>query len=460
VLPFANRSRDQEDEYFAEGLADELLNVLAKIRGLRVAARTSSSQFKGASEDVGAIGRKLNVATLLEGSVRKAGDRVRISVQLVKVSDGYHLWSETFDRTLEDIFAVQDDIAQSVVKELRAKLLGEEPDSKASGEVKAEVAAAAAGRGTNAEAHRLFLQGRYFVHRTGEEDMARGIGLLRQALAIEPENALAWATLSWAETLAAIIGNAPLDEGIERSREAAARSLALQPDLPEALIASGWIQLWYDFDWKGAEATFARAIELAPSNAEVLAARGMIAHLLGRHEEALASCRRSLEQDPLNILSYGQLGRIYLGMESLPEAEAAFRKTLEMSPEATSIRALLAFALLDQERLDEAMSVALSEPAEWARMWVLAVIHHRGGRPEESQRALDKLIESNAYNAAYQIAVAYAARGEVDQAFEWLERSYAQRDSGLVFMKAHAIMRPLHGDPRWKVFLAKMGFPD
>ncbi len=186
MLPFVNRSRDEEDEYFADGLADELLNVLAKIRGLRVAARTSSFQFKGKSEDLAVIGRKLNVATLLEGSVRKAGSRVRIAVQLVKVADGFQLWSETYDRTLEDIFAVQDDIAQSVVKELRTALLGEAPGSKASGEVRAEVAAAAKGRGTDAEAHRLFLQGRYLVNRLASQDVAAGIDYLQRAIAAGP----------------------------------------------------------------------------------------------------------------------------------------------------------------------------------------------------------------------------------------------------------------------------------
>jgi serine/threonine protein kinase/tetratricopeptide (TPR) repeat protein len=460
VLPFANRSRDAEDEYFAEGLADELLNVLAKIRGLRVAARTSSSQFKGTNEDVASIGRKLNVATLLEGSVRKSGPRVRISVQLVKVADGYHLWSETFDRTLEDIFAVQDDIAQSVVRELRATLLGERPDSRASGEVRAEVAAAALGRGTDAEAHRLFLQGRYFAHRFGEQDIARGIALLRQALAIDPGHALAWAALSWSETIAAITGNAPLGEGIARAREAAARSLALQADLPEALLASGWIRLWYDFDLTGAEAAIRRAMELAPGNVEVLRARGMMAHILGRFDEAMTLCHSALEQDPLSVATYGTLARVFYALERLPEAEDAFRRALEISSDATSIRCLLAFVLLEQGRRDEALAEASKEPAEWARLFGLAIVHHLCGSPAESDAALQRLIETNAYNAAYQIAVAHAVRGEVDASFEWLERAYAQHDSGLAFMRGHRQLRTLHGDTRWQPFLRKMGFPD
>jgi TolB-like protein len=196
VLPFANRSADPEDEYFADGLGDELLATLARIRGLRVAARTSSSQFKGTKDDLATIGRKLNVSSLLEGSVRKAGNRVRITVQLVNVADGYRVWSESYDRTLEDVFAVQDEIAQSVVKELRRTLLGEADDSDASREVRAEVAHAARGRSTNPEAQRLLLLGRHLNERRTEESLARAIEYLEQALALDPGFASAWAELA------------------------------------------------------------------------------------------------------------------------------------------------------------------------------------------------------------------------------------------------------------------------
>jgi len=245
------------------------------------------------------IGRKLNVAALLEGSVRKAGSRVRISVQLVKVADGYHLWSETFDRTLDDIFAVQDDIAQSVVKELRTTLMGEEAGSKASGEVTAEVAAAAIGRGNDPEAHRLYLQGRYFANRLGDADMQHGVELLRQAVAIEPGHALAWAALSSAQTLLTVTGNVPTLDGIAVAREYATRALAIQPDLAEAHYAMGAILLWHDFDWSGTEAAFRRALELSPMNAEMLRGNGVIALILGRYDEAVSYCRQAVEQDRL-----------------------------------------------------------------------------------------------------------------------------------------------------------------
>ncbi len=460
VLPFVNRSRDEEDEYFADGLADELLNVLVKIRGLRVAARTSSFQFKGKGEDLAVIGQKLNVATLLEGSVRKSGNRVRIAVQLVKVADGFHLWSETYDRTLDDIFAVQDDIAQSVVKELRTTLLGEEPSSKASGEVKAEVAAAAKGRGTDAEAHRLFLQGRYLVNRFTRADTTLGFDHLQRALAADPGHALAWACLSWAHAMAAAVGFAPVVESNDRAREAAERSLALEPDLAEGHLALGTVQLWYDWNWKGAEASYRRALELAPGNAEVLRAAGILANNLGKLDEALGLCRRAIEQDPLGVAGYAYLARVCRSAGLLADAEAALRRAMELSPESNSSHMLLALVLDAQGRRDEALAEALIEKAEWARWYGLAIIHQTGGRPAESAHALRELVEHHAGHAAFQVAVVHAVRGEVDAAFEWLERAHAQRDSGVAIMKPEPNLRSLHADPRWGVFMKKMGLAD
>ena len=275
VLPFVNRSASADDEYFSDGLADELLSVLSKIKGLRVTARTSSFQFKGSKDDVPTIGRKLDVATLLEGSVRKAGNRIRVSVQLVNVADSSHLWSETYDRTLEDIFAVQDDIAHSVVKELRTTLLGEAADSDASGAAKAEVARAAKGRGTDPEAHRLYLLARHLIDRITREEVAKAIEYLKQALERDPEFALAWAELGRAHAREADAGWAPVAEGYGRAREAVERALALEPDLAEGHAMMGWIRMMHDWDWQGAEASLARALELAPGNAMVLRRAGV-----------------------------------------------------------------------------------------------------------------------------------------------------------------------------------------
>jgi serine/threonine protein kinase/cytochrome c-type biogenesis protein CcmH/NrfG len=460
VLPFANRSASADDEYFSDGLADELLNVLSKIKGLRVTARSSAFTFKGKQVTAAEIGRALNVATLLEGSVRKAGNRIRVSVQLVQVSDSSHLWSETYDRTLEDIFAVQDDIAQSVVKELRTTLLGEAPDSDASGAAKADVARAAKGRGTDPEAHRLYLLARHLMDRWTREDTAKAIGYLKEALGRDPEFGLGWAELGNAYSREANMAWAPVEEGYSRSREAVDRALSLDPDLPEGHAQLGRIQMQYDFDFRGAEASFTRALELAPGDAAVLRRAGALAMALGGLEEAIGLYRRALEQDPLSAGSYYNLGSTLEAMDRFVEGEAAYRKALELAPQSVGTRGYLSLTLLAQGRGEEALKEALREPEESFRLWALAIIHHGLGHAAESDAALEELIEKCSENSAFQIAEVYGARGMVDRAFEWLERAYEQRDGGLAEVKVSPRLRSLHGDPRWSAFLRKMGLED
>lgn len=457
VLPFVNRSRDEEDEYFADGLADELLGTLAKIRGLRVAARSSAFTFKGKEATVAEVGAALKVATVLEGTVRKAGGRVRIAVQLVKVADGFQLWSETYDRTLDDIFAVQDDIAQSVVKELRRALLGELGDSRASGEARAEVAAAAKGRGESGEAHRLFLQGRFLVDRLHKDDVAKGVEYLKQALAIDPAHALAWACLARAYWQQAGYAWMPLAEGAAQARAAANRALALEPDLVEAHLALGGLQMSYDWDWSAADASYRRALSLAPGQADVLRAAASMARDLGRLEEGLTLSRRAVEQDPLSAGGYSGLAASYRALGRWVEAEAALRRVLELSPQRVGTHMVLSNVLYYQGRLEEALAEARRESDEWARLTAEAVVLHALGRQAEAEQALASLIAKYAGDAAYQLACIYALWGEADAAFHWLERSYDQRDAGLALLQCEPSFQSLHADPRWPAFLAKMG---
>jgi serine/threonine protein kinase/Tfp pilus assembly protein PilF len=456
VLPFVNRSASADDEYFSDGLADELLNMLAKIRGLRVAARTSAFYFKGKDTTIAEVGSALHVATVLEGSVRKAGDRVRISVQLVKVSDGYHLWSETYDRTLEDIFAVQDDIARSVVKELRTTLLGETVDSAASGEVKSEVSKAAIGRTANPEAHRLYLQARHLFDRLTRADADASIAYLKQALALDPDFALAWAELATVYSRQADRDWAPVAEGYRLAREAAERSLSLEPDLPEGHAALSWVRMTHDWDWRGAQASIRAALNLAPGNAVVLRRAGAVAYFLGRLEEAIDLYRRTLDQDPLSTATYNNLGLALHAADRHEEAEAAYRKALELAPRRNTTHASLSLSVLGQDRGQDALAEAAIEPDESLRLWALAIIHSVLGSQAESDAALRELIEKHATSSAYQIAAACAVRGESDAAFEWLERAWGQRDPGLSESKASPRFRSLYGDPRWSAFLKKM----
>jgi len=456
VLPFVNRSRGEEDEYFSDGLADELLNVLTKVRGLRVAARASSFQFKGKNEDLAVIGEKLNVAALLDGSVRKSGNRVRISVQLVKASDRVQLWSETYDRSLDDIFAVQDDIAQSVVKELRTTLL-RETDSDASGTAKAEVAAVAAGHGQSPEAHRLYLQGKYFIDRLNGEDTEKGIQYLSEALALDPSHAAAWAELSRAHANRGAYGWAPVVEGYRKAREAALRALQLAPGLAEGYVRLSAIQRTHDWDWRGAEESIRKALELAPGSAEVLRSAGMLAHMLGRFEEAESLIRRSIEQDPLNANGYTAIGQNYRSVDRLPDAEKAYRKAIELSPQRIGANMVLAIIVADQGRDSDALAVASLEPADWARLTSLAYVHHLGDRKRESDLALRQLEARHAADSAYQIAAIHSQRGDLDAAFTWLDRSIAERDAGTAQVVVEPAFRPLHGDPRWAEVLKKVG---
>jgi len=460
VLPFVNLSRDGENEYFADGLAEELLNVLAKIRGLRVAARSSAFTFKGKGASVAEVGSALNVATVLEGSVRNAGNRMRISVQLVNVADGFDMWSASYDRTLDDIFAVQDEIARCVVEELRRTLLGEPIDATAMRQVTAQIAAAVKGRTGDAEAHRLDLQARHFISRHTREDTAKGVGYLERALHRDPAFALAWVELSGAYTNEVAQGWRAPAEGLQLARRAVERALALEPELAEAHAQLGWIRMTYDWDWRGAEASYGRALELAPGSGFVLRRAGWLAANCGRVDEAIALNSRAIEGDPLSASTYHSLGMALEAAGRLVEGEHAYRKVLELSPHRPAAHAMLGLNLLAQGRHDEALDEALREPERWARLWALAIVHHERRSTVDADAALDELVATHSDGAACNIAQVHGARGEVDRALEWLERAYAQRDPGLSEIKSQPLLRALHTDARWTAFLTKMGLAD
>jgi serine/threonine protein kinase/tetratricopeptide (TPR) repeat protein len=457
VLAFANRSASVDDEYFSDGLADELLNVLSKIKGLRVTARASSFHFKGKNTPVAEIGKTLNVATLLDGSVRKAGNRIRVSVQLVNVADSSHLWSETYDRTLDDIFAVQDDIAQSVVKELRTTLLGEEADSDASGAARAEISAAAAGRGTDPEAHRLFLQGRYLYSQITKGGLTTGIEMLKRAVALDPSHALAWATLGMAYPWAAGTGLMPPDEGMNLGREAAQRALAIEPNLAEGHTALGLVQHWYEYDWSGAGASFTRALELAPGSADALQAAGMLEYCLARYDRALELLKRSMDADPLSMIGPSYVASVLHSVGRLKEAEIETRAMLARSTSSTRGRGRLALVILDQGRTEEALAEANAESLDMTKVWSLSIVYWTLGRRSESDEALAILERDHADGAAFQVAEVRAVRGEYDAAFEWLQRALEGRDAGVALVKVSPRLHALHGDSRWPAFLKRIG---
>jgi TolB-like protein/Tfp pilus assembly protein PilF len=456
VLAFANRSASADDEYFSDGLADELLTLLAKLRGLRVAARTSAFSFKGKSATVGEIGRALGVATVLEGSVRKSGNRVRVSVQLVKVADGYQLWSETYDRTLDDIFGVQEDIAQSVVKELREALMSGGEAAAMEGKVREALAAAAEARSESIEAHRLLLQARFLFYRHGGDDLVQAIAYLRQALAIDPQFGQAWALLSRALAHAAAFGAAPVVPANEEALACAKRALEIAPQLAEAYVALCEHHGMYSWKFPLAREAIGRALELAPADADVVSTAAMILTITGRFDESLEQNLRAVALDPLNSRCYANLGRNYATTKRYPEAEAAYRKALELSPDGVPYRFLLSVTIAAQGRVDEGLAEIAREKADWARLFGGSWIHYRKGDFAVADRLRDELTRVHADDSAYQVAMLHAQRGDADGAFAWLERAYAQRDAGLTGM-LHWVFEPIHGDPRWKPFLTKMG---
>jgi TolB-like protein/Flp pilus assembly protein TadD len=457
VLPFVNMSADESNEYFADGLSEELLNVLAKIRGFRVASRTSAWSFKGQHVDIPTVARKLNVANILEGSVRQSGKRVRITAQLIAVATDSHLWSETYDRELEDIFAVQDDIAKSVVQELRRALLGEHAAAVAPEQVKAEVAAAAQGRGSNPEAYKLYLQGRFFVDRWTREDEARGIAYFQQAVAVDASFALAWAGLSRAYANEAGYGWAPFAEGYGRARAAAERALALEPSLAEGHAALAGVRMAHDWDWPGADASFRRALELSPGNADVMRSMAILVGCMGRLDEAIALDREAVALDPLSVPAHRALGRWYLYAGMLDEAEDAVDKALALNPKGGFANYWLGLTMLAQGRADDALRAIGNESNELFRLLGLAIVQHARNRTAASDAALEQLVGKHAAGNALQIAQAHAFRGEPDAAFRWLERGFAERDPGLIDMKPNPLFRNLHADARWAPFLQKMG---
>ena len=458
VMPFRNLSRTEDGDYFSDGLAEELLNLLSKIKGLRVAARTSAFSFKDKQTTVAEIGRKLNVASVLEGSLRMAGNRVRIAVQLTNVIDGYQLWSEVYDRPMDFIFEVQDDIAQSVVRELRQMLLGDEAGADASINVTGEVRVAARGRATNPEAQRLMLLGRYFLDRTTREDTTKAIGYFREALSLDPGFALCWAELAKAYSVEAGRVWVPVSEGFDRARDAARRSLALEPDLAEGHAQLGRVQLTHDWDLSGAESSYARALELAPGSSSVLDGAAVLAYKLGRLQDSLDLYRSVLVQDPLSAAFWHNLGLAAHAAGLLAEAERAFRKAIELVPQRSVSHALLSLVLLDQGRTDEALEQAAAEPYEIWRLWALAIVQHAVGQKAESDDSLRVLTKEHAIGNAYQIAEVHSIRGNINRAFDWLERAYHERDSGLTHVKVNPHFQALRDDKRWGEMLKRIGF--
>jgi TolB-like protein len=451
VLPFVNMTSDKEQDYFSDGLSEELLNQLAQIPQLRVIARTSSFSFKGKEVDVATIAKALNVANVLEGSVRKSATTLRITAQLIRASDSSHLWSQTYDRDLTDVFKVQDEIAGDVVAALKVKLLPTQELPKAQ-------------RTSNAEAYQQYLQGRYYLNRFSVADFDKARVFLERACQLDPKFPLAWAALSqvwagqtgWSDKLT----RAQFAAGLAQARETAERALQLDPDLPEGLTARFQIQFLYDYDWKAAAGTIKRAQALAPSDPAILISAAQVAVIFHDYAGAVDLARKAVALDPVNAQVRAYLGNALLQARRPAESRAEYEHVAELNPSTPWAFGGQGLAYLFEGKNPEALAAVERETSEFARFVVTAVALWNLDRKAESDAALATLIKDDADVGAFQIAEVYSGRGDKDQAFAWLDRARRQQDGGLAYFPNDPLLDPLRSDPRWAAFQRKMGLAD
>jgi TolB-like protein/tetratricopeptide (TPR) repeat protein len=453
VLPFVNMSADKNDEYLSDGVSEELITALSKIAGLQVKARTSSFAFKGKNEDIQKIGELLHVSHLLEGSVAKAGNKLRITAQLIQASDGNHEWSNTYDREMQDIFAVRSEVAQKVAETLKVRLLGEEKkqiDKKPT---------------ENLEAYNLYRQGRYYSDKLSEEGMRKALPFFQQAIEKDPGFALAYTGIADNYVIAAdaII---PPREAFSKAKEAALKAIELDDTLAEAHASLGFVHYHYDWDWAAAEKEFRRAISLNPRSAQ---SHTLYTHFLsgmGRFDEAQVQGRRALELDPLSVSNYWFLGwgAIYAGRAD--EAIQQYSKAIELDPNNGWARLFLGRAYLfkgnPQRAIQEMELAGRLQPDDPLVQGFLGYAYAATGRRPDALKILQRLDELAKHRFVSTIARAYIyiGLGDKDKAFEWLEKAYQERSDSLAWFKFDPESKSLQSDPRFAALIRKVGFTE
>ena len=443
VLPFVNISNDKEQEYFSDGLSEELLNLLAQIPELKVIGRTSSFAFKGKNEDLRSIAQKLGVAHLLEGSVRKDGNKIRVTAQLIKASDGSQLWRDSYDRDLRGIFQLQDEIAKIVVQQLKLKLL-ETTSVKVSGT-------------DNVDAYNLILQGNYAFDKLDKENVAKAVDFYTQAIAIDSTNARAWGKLANAISRQAWQNYIDRIAGREKARMAAMKAIELNKNLAIGYLELGDLKLYHDFDWKGAEETYQKALNLEPENPDVLySLGGGLYFAIGRWKESIELMKKCIELDPLRPISHLNLGNILTHEGQPEEAIAFFQKTLDLNPQFQRAHMYLGRNYLLLGKTELALKEMQQENLEVFRTFGMALAYYAADRNKEADDALKDFIEKFQNEWNYLLAELYAYRGEKDKAFMWLESAYKKNDGWLVFLKGDPLLKNLRNDDRYKTFMKKM----
>jgi TolB-like protein/Tfp pilus assembly protein PilF len=441
VLAFDDMSPDKDQEYLSDGIAEELLNLLAKIPELRVISRSSAFSFKGKDLEIPEIAERLNVAHILEGSVRKAGNRIRITAQLIDARSDTHLWSETYDRTLDDVFAIQDDIAATVVEQLKVKLLGEAPRVEE----------------TDPEAYALFLQARHLSRLGTAKGYEQSNALFQQVLAIDPNYPAALDGLAVNYVNMAAFGLLPRNEGYAKAREVTGKALAIDPDHAPANSRLGWIAMSYDNDLAQAARHFERSLQLDPANPDMIGNAAVLLSALGRVDEAIAWSERVTARDPMNPTSHANLGFAYHSAGRWDDAIASLETALRLSPDRLFAHYGIGVALLMKREPEAALESFASEGDESLRVTGQALALYTLGRQDEYQARRDELIERWGDEWPFHVADVYAWTGDADLAFEWLDRAVIQHHVSLAELPLKPFYQPLHADPRWREFLERVG---
>jgi adenylate cyclase len=446
VLPFVNMSSDKEQDYFSDGLSEELLNQLAQIPQLRVIARTSSFSFKGKEADVATIAKILNVANVLEGSVRKSANTLRITAQLVRTSDSSNLWSQTYERQMTDVFKVQDEIASDVVAALKVKLLPTQQLPKTQ-------------RTANPEAYEHYLLGMDIARRDRLEASQLAAVEFQKAITLDPGYANAYAMLAIAQARGADVAPSPAQraEEIKQALATIDQAITLAPDLALGYSRRGYLRYTRAWDWQGAAADFKRALELDPNNAELLSSYSQSLFFNGHQEEAIALARKATVIDPLSLEIWHNLGLLLFCSGQDIEARLAWQRAFDINRGARWPNYLVGYLDLKKGKIESALAHfrASDEPF---RLTGTAMVEHTLGHAPESEQALDALKTKYTAGSAFQIAAIYAWRGEKDHAFEWLDRAYDQHDAGMPRLRYDPTLASLHDDPRFAALVKKMGF--
>src|SRR5712672_667558 len=450
ILPFENLTGDPNKEYLADGLTEETISQLGRLNPeqLGVIARTSVMGYKHKDVRVDQIGRDLSVQYVLETSLRESGDHLRLTAQLIQVKDQTHLWSKDYDYAAKDTLNVEDEVAKAVAREIRVRLTSQQQENWARS------------RPVNPEAFDAYLQGYYHWQLETDKDTDLAAKYFERATQIDSSYALAWVWLSRARNWQANEGLIPMEEGRRLSREAIERALALNPNLAAAHAQMGRIKQQVDYDWAGADASFQRAVALEPANAENMGFAAWSAAIFGRFDEALELNRRAANLDPQNADSWGRLASAEFFMGQLDQSAADGKKALELNPDASSDSYTLSLIDLLQGRPQDALRDIERVQYAPTRASLHALTYYALGRKKESDAALSELIAKYHASNAFEIAEIYAFRNQTDEAFEWLDRAYAQRDPSLMSTKMDPLLKSLHNDPRFAALLKKLNLPN